>query len=125
VAKTYFSFFLGYFIYLYFKCYPLSIFPSTNPLSSRLSDCLYEGAPPPTNPLLPQHPRIPFSSAIEPTQNHRAPPRKGNSLIHIQLEPWINPCVLFGWWFSPWELSGVWLVDTVVLPVGLQTTSAP
>jgi len=20
------------------------------------------------------------------------------------LEPWVPPCVLFGWWFSPWEL---------------------
>ena len=26
-----------------------------------------------------------------------------------------------GWWFSSWELLGVWLVDTVVLPTGLQT----
>jgi hypothetical protein len=28
------------------------------------------------------------------------------------------------WWFSPWELWGTWLVD-VVLPMGLQTPSAP
>ena len=42
----------------------------------------------------------------------------------MQLEPWLPPCVLFGWWFSPWELLGVWLVDIVVLPVGLQTPSA-
>ena len=34
------------------------------------------------------------------------------------------PCVLFGWWFSPWELWKVWLVDIVVLPMGLQTPSA-
>jgi hypothetical protein len=20
------------------------------------------------------------------------------------LEPWVTTCVLFGWWFSPWEL---------------------
>ena len=31
------------------------------------------------------------------------------------LEPWIPPCVLFGWWFSPWELWVVWLVDIVFL----------
>ena len=26
------------------------------------------------------------------------------------LEPWVPPCVLLGWWFSPWELWGglVW-----------------
>ena len=36
-----------------------------------------------------------------------------------------NPCVLFGWWFSPGELWGVWLVDIVILPMKLQTPSAP
>ena len=46
----------------------------------------------------------------------------------MQLEPWVSPCVLFGWWFSPWEFWGlgvVWLIDVVVLPMGLQTLSAP
>jgi hypothetical protein len=42
----------------------------------------------------------------------------------MPLEPW----VLFGWWFSPWELRvggwAFWLVDIVVLPMGLQTLSA-
>jgi hypothetical protein len=33
--------------------------------------------------------------------------------------------ILFGWWFSPWELWKVWLVDIVVLPMRLQTPSAP
>jgi hypothetical protein len=48
--------------------------------------------------------------------------QQGHSLLHIQLEPWVPSCVLFGWWFSPWELWGagvgqVWLVDTVFLPM--------
>jgi hypothetical protein len=45
----------------------------------------------------------------------------------VQLEPWVPPCILFGWWFSHWELwgGGVWLVDTVVLLMGFQTPSAP
>jgi hypothetical protein len=43
----------------------------------------------------------------------------------MQLEPWVPPCALLGWWFSPWDLWGVWLVDIVVLPMGLQTPSAP
>jgi hypothetical protein len=41
------------------------------------------------------------------------------------LEPRVTTCVLFGWWFSPWELWGIWLVDIVVPPMGLQTISAP
>jgi hypothetical protein len=45
-------------------------------------------------------------------------------MLHMQLEP----CVLFGWWFSPWELRGgqeYWLVHIVVPPIGLQVPSAP
>jgi hypothetical protein len=34
-------------------------------------------------------------------------------------------CMLFGWWFSPWELWGVWLIHTVLLLKGLQSSSAP
>ena len=30
-----------------------------------------------------------------------------------------------GWWFIPWELGGIWLIEIVVLPVGLQSPSAP
>jgi len=39
----------------------------------------------------------------------------------MQLEPWVCPCVLFGWWFSPWEL---WLIGIVAL-IGSQAPSAP
>ena len=51
--------------------------------------------------------------------------QQGHPLLHMQLEPWVPPCVLFGWWFSPWELWGYWLVHIVVPPMGLQTPSAP
>jgi hypothetical protein len=37
---------------------------------------------------------------------------------------WLEPCVLFGWWFNPWALGGYWLVHIVVPPMGLQTSSA-
>jgi hypothetical protein len=33
--------------------------------------------------------------------------------------------VLFGWWFSPWEFWGYWLVHIVVPPMRLQTPPAP
>jgi hypothetical protein len=35
------------------------------------------------------------------------------------LEPWVAPCVLFCWWFSPLKLWVVWLVNIDVLPVEL------
>jgi hypothetical protein len=71
-----------------------------------------------------------------PTLGHRAftglraSPRidagQDHPLLHIQVESWVAPCVLLSWWFSPWEPGrGVWLVDIIFLPVGLQTPSAP
>ena len=51
--------------------------------------------------------------------------RQGHPLLYMLLEPWVPPCLLLGWWFSPWDLWGIWLVDIVVLPMGLQTPSAP
>ena len=32
--------------------------------------------------------------------------QQGHPLLHMCLEPWVPPCILFGWWFSPWELWG-------------------
>jgi len=37
---------------------------------------------------------------------------------------WTMDPVIFGWWFSSWDLCGVCLVDIVVHPMGLQTSSA-
>ena len=37
--------------------------------------------------------------------------RLSHHLLNMQLEPWVPPCVLFGWWFNPWGLWGIWLVD--------------
>ena len=34
----------------------------------------------------------------------------------MKLEPWVPACVLFDWWFSPWEH---WVVLTVLSPQGL------
>jgi len=59
----------------------------------------------------------PTNSSIEARQCH--------PLLHMRLESCVSPSMLFGWWFSPWELWRVCLVDTVVLPMGLQTHSAP
>jgi hypothetical protein len=51
--------------------------------------------------------------------------QQGHTLPHMLQEPWVSPYVLFGWWSSPLELWEVWPVDTVALPMGLQTPSAP
>jgi hypothetical protein len=44
------------------------------------------------------------------TRPRASPPIDGqlvHLLLHMQLEPWVPPCVFFGWWFSPRELWGV------------------
>ena len=36
----------------------------------------------------------------------------------------LETCILPGWLFSPWKLfDGAWLLDVIVLPMGLQTPS--
>ena len=101
-----------------------------NPLSHPSSPWFYEGVPLPTHSCLPAL-VFPYTGT---SSLHRAKGLsshswgghswQGRPLLHVQLEPWVPLCVLFGWWFSPWEIWGVWLVGTVVLPMGLQTPSA-
>jgi hypothetical protein len=118
-------FFIGYFLHLHFKCFPLSRSPlqkppyaiPSPPASMRV---LYY---PPTTPIFP-----PWHS---PTLGHQTPsdPRafpltdvqRGHPLPHMRPEPWVLPCVFFGWWSSTWELLGVWPVETVAPFMGLQS----
>jgi hypothetical protein len=106
------SFFLiRYFIYLHFKCYPLSRFPLPKKSLSRApSSCFYEGAPHPlTHSCLPAL-TFPYTgtSSLHGT--------KGHPLLHI----WLEYSVVGG--LDP-RNSG-WLILLFFL-MGLQTTSAP
>jgi hypothetical protein len=81
---------------------------------------------PPPHPLTPAF--LPWHS---PTQEHRTPsgPRAASAtdiqqchaLPHLWLKPWVPPCVFFNWWSTPRELQGIWAVDTISAPMGLQT----
>jgi hypothetical protein len=108
-----------------FRMLPLSRFPLLKPpipssLPLLLCRCF------PTHPLTPSS--LPFHS---PTLGYWAftGPRttplidawQVYPLLHVT-KPWVPPCVHFGWWFSPWELWGYWLVD-IVLPMELQIPS--
>jgi hypothetical protein len=125
------SFFLiGYLLYLHFKCYPHSQFhpqkpPNPSPLLLLLWVCS------PTHPSTPSSPLV-FSYSrghwafIGPRASSAIDAQQGHTLLHMWLEPWVLPCVLLSWWFSPWELGGGgWLVDIAVLLMGLETPSAP
>jgi hypothetical protein len=50
---------------------------------------------------------------------------QGHTLLHMGLELWVPSCVIFGWWFSPWDLWNFWWVHIVVPSMGLQVPSAP
>ena len=41
--------------------------------------------------------------------------RWSHPLLHIELEPWISPCILFGRWIRPWMLFVVQWVDLFFL----------
>jgi hypothetical protein len=52
-------------------------------------------------------------------------PLKYTCVKVTQLTLGILPCSYVGWWFSPRELWGYWLIHIVVPPMELQTPSAP
>jgi hypothetical protein len=50
---------------------------------------------------------------------------QGHPLLYMWLETWVPLCVLFNWWFIPWELWGDRLVHIVVPLMRLKTPSDP
>ena len=121
VLKTYF--FFRYFLYLHFKCYPLSYFPPQKdpyPLPLHLLPNL------PTPTSWPRHAPILGNRTF--TGPRTSPPiddQLSHPMIHMQLEPWVPQCIFFDWWFSARGLRGYWLVYIVVPPRGLLTPSTP
>jgi hypothetical protein len=118
-----FFFFLGYFLFLHFKCYPLSLFspspgnPPSHPLPPPPLLWGFSSTHPPTPTSLPS---IPLHWGIywAFTGPRTSPPIdawQGHTLLHMQLEPFVLLC----WCLSPWELWVIWLVYIVVLPLGL------
>ena len=104
---------------------PFLSFPSRNflshppfPASMRVLSHL------PTHSCLPVF-TFPYSgaSSLHRTKDffsHRCPTRPSYATFVVGAMG-----VAFGWWVSLWDVWWVWLFDIVVLPMGLQTTSAP
>ena len=114
------------YLFIFFICISNFIlfphFPSTT--TTPIPSLLPLPTNPPTTASLSWH-----SPTLGPITSPRASPLldvpQVHSLLHMRLEPWVPPCVLFGWWFSPWELWSYWLVHIVVPPMELPTPSAP
>jgi hypothetical protein len=64
-------YFISYFLYLHFKCYPYSQFPSEvpYPIPHPHPLCIYDSLPTPTYSLLPPQPGILLHWAIKPSQD--------------------------------------------------------
>jgi hypothetical protein len=99
-------FFIGYFLYLHFKCkfiYISGILP-WNSLSHSPFPCFYEAVPPHTRTSISPH-SIPlywgiYWTVIGPRNSPPIDAWQGHPLLYMQLEP----CALLGWRLSPWEL---------------------
>ena len=108
------------------KVIPFPSFPSANLLSHPLSPYIYEGAPPPNCPLPSYHPSIFLCWGIKPSQDQGTPlPMMPDKVILCYISSWSHGSLhvysfigtlVFG-------SSGVWLVDIVFLPLGLQIFS--
>ena len=106
-----------FFTFQMFSPFPVSL-PPGNILSHPPSPCLYEGVPPLTHPLPPPCPRFPYTGAgpLFPLMPDKAILCYIYSWSHVN--SFVDGFVLGSYW-------GVWLVDIVVLPMELQTPSAP
>jgi len=103
-------------------------FPSGNPLSYLLSPASMRVLPHPLTHFYLPDLALPYIGLLTLHRTKGFPSietRQGHPLLQMQLESWVSPCVLIGWWFSPGELCGVWFVDIVVLPIGFPKHSAP
>jgi hypothetical protein len=119
IEYFFFSLFIRYFLYLHFKCYssflvsPLKIsypFPQS-PAHQSMTPTSW-----PSN-----SPVLGYRTFTRPRVSPLIDDQLGHPLLLMQLDPWVPPCVFFGWWFSLRELWGYWLVRIVIAPMELQT----
>ena len=116
-----FFFFIEYFLYLQFKCFPLSRSPLQKPLAHSPSPCLCEGAHPPIHSCL-------TSLAFSYTGASNTLRPKGLSSPWCPTRPFFaryadsamspSMCILC-LVVQSWELRGVWAIDTVTPPTGM------
>ena len=119
---------IWYFLYLHFKCFLDSLIPPSrkpsmpSSLPLLLWGCSSTHPPTPTSlPTISLHWSI-YWAFIGPRTSPPIDAWQGHPLLHMQLEP----CVLLGWWLSPWGIWGCMSSSYgVAFPMGLQTPSAP
>ena len=131
MIQLYFYFFIffafkWYFIYLHFKCYFLPGILLRKPSIPCLAPCVCEIAPPFTYS---QHLILafPYTGTLslhkyrgQISHSCHTRPSFATYVVGHMCTHWLG-----SWGVSLWKLWGLWLVDIIVLPMGLQTPSVP
>lgn len=118
LEKCFFNIKFENYFYLYFIlfCYfPSQFSPHKPPSPPTHPACMRVLPYPPTHSCL-TTPSTPLPWGIQPSHDQ-------GFHLPLMLNIHVEPYVLFGWWFSSWELWGVWLVDIAAIPMGLQKLS--
>jgi hypothetical protein len=102
--------FICYWIFYLFTFQTLSPFPvSTLKTHYPIPTLLLWGCSPthlPTPISLPLHsPSLGHKAFTEPRASPPIDALQGHPLLYIQLEPWVPPRLLFGWWFTTYEVA--------------------
>jgi hypothetical protein len=100
--------FIAYFLYLHFKCYSFPRFSlqknyMPSPIHLLLWGCSNTHNSTSASPFS-NSPTLEHQTFTGPRASLLINSWQDHALLHMWLEPWIPLCVLFGWWFSPWEL---------------------
>ena len=109
-----------YFLWIILLSYIIHFFPSWSSLHEHPTICpSFLSLTESTHQLLPHLFSILLFWAIKPPEEQVAP------LLLMPDKAGTDSWIVFGWWLVPVSSEGVWLVDIVVLPMGLHSTSAP
>jgi hypothetical protein len=92
-------FLIGSFFFIYISnVIPFPSLPSGTPLSLSPSPCFYEDASHPTTHFWLPALAFPYTGTLSLSGMRASPPIdvwQGHPLLHMHLEPWVPPCVLF------------------------------
>jgi hypothetical protein len=114
-SVSFFFFLIGCFLYLHFKCFPLSrsLLQKPSILSSLPLPLI--GCSSYLLPLAFSYTRASNTLMPKCYSSHGCPSRLSSATYSAGA---IDPCVLLDWWSSPWELLELRLVDTFAPPRG-------
>lgn len=112
-------------IFLIYWLSPLPLFPPSNPFSNTPSLCFYGGVPPPTyqksNSLHLHSSILGYWAFSGPRYSFTLDAWQYHPLLPMRQKLWVLHMYSLVGGLIPGSSGAIWLVDIVVLPIGLQT----